>query len=225
MVAAAQAKTTYSAKRLNQLSGEKTSKFDSKSEWDQAYARPSFLFGKSPAKFLAENFDYLAPGSRVLDMGMGEGRNAVFLAQKGHKVTGVDISSVAIKKSNVLAKEFGVKVKGIVGTLTKYNFPENHFDAIICFYYVDRALTEKIYKWLKPGGVIIYEAYTEKQKKMKGHRKYSDDQYLQPRELLTMFDGMNILKYEEPMHEKKYRASVILKKPVDNAPGETASVQ
>lgn len=214
---AAFGKTVYSAKRLHQLSGEKGSKFDSKSAWDQAYARPSFLFGKSPAKFLAENFDYLPANSKILDMGMGEGRNAVFLAQKGHQVTGVDISSVAIKKTHMLAKEFGVKVKGIVASLEKYKFPKNHFDAIICFYYVDRDLTKKMLKWLKPGGLIIYEAYTGKQKSIKGHRKYSDDQYLKSKELLTMFDGMNILKYEEPLHEKRYRASVILRKPKEKS--------
>ena len=79
------AKSTYSARRLNQLSGEKSSKFDSKSEWDQAYSRPSFIFGKSPAKFLAENFDYLPDNAKILDMGMGEGRNAVFSLKKGIK--------------------------------------------------------------------------------------------------------------------------------------------
>ena len=68
-------------------------------------------------------------------------------------------------------------------------------------------------KWLKPGGVIIYEAYTEKQKTIKNSPKYSDDQYLKPKELLAMFDGLNVLKYEEPLHEKNYRASIILKKP------------
>ncbi|MEX0798821.1 MAG: class I SAM-dependent methyltransferase [Bacteriovoracaceae bacterium] len=207
-------KSSYSAKRLNQLSGEKSSKFDTKSSWDLAYSRPSFIFGKSPAKFLAENFDFLAPNSNVLDMGMGEGRNAVFLAQKGHKVTGIDISSVAIKKAHMLAKEFGVKVKGVVASLEKYSIPENSFDAIICFYYVDRKLAAKIKKWLKPGGVLVYEAYTEKQKNKKNHQKYSEDQYLRPGELLEMFKGMKLLKYEEPLHESVFRASVIFQKPI-----------
>lgn len=209
----ASAKSTYSARRLNQLSGEKNSKFDSKSEWDRAYSRPSFIFGKAPAKFLAENFDYLPDNAKVLDMGMGEGRNAVFLAQKGHQVTGVDISSVAIKKSRMLAKEFGVKVKGVVATLNKYKIPENSFDAIICFYYVDRSLVEKMTKWLKPGGIIIYEAYTEKEARKLASGKYSEDQYLKNKELLSLFDGMSILKYEEPLHEKNFRASAIFRKP------------
>ncbi|MCO4754256.1 MAG: methyltransferase domain-containing protein [Bacteriovoracaceae bacterium] len=203
----------FSARRLSQLSGDKAIVHTSKSAWDQAYARPSFIFGKAPAKFLAENFDYLPPNAKVLDMGMGEGRNAVFLAQKGHRVTGIDISSVAIKKSHMLAKEFGVKIKGVVASLEKYKIPKNSFDAIICFYYVDKKLLSKMEQWLKPGGVIIFEAFTEKQKHVEKHQKYSDDQYLKPKELLGLFDGMNVLKYEEPLHEKSYRASVILRKP------------
>lgn len=206
------AKQPISVDRLNKLSGEKKNTFDTKSEWDQKYSRPSFIFGKTPAKFLAENFDYLKAGSAVLDMGMGEGRNAVFLAQKGHKITGVDISSVAIKKSYLLAKEFGVKIKGVVASLESYKIPKGSFDAVICFYYVDRKLSKKMTDWLAPGGVIIYEAFTIKQRSKKGHRKDPVSYYLKEQELLTMFEGMRVLKYEEPQHENKFRASIILQK-------------
>lgn len=206
------AKKNISRDRLSQLSGEKSAKFDSKSEWDQAYSRNSFIFGKTPAKFLAENFDYIPSGSTILDMGMGEGRNAVFLAQKGHKVTGVDISSVAIKKSYLLAKEYGVKIKGVVASLSKYKIPPESFDAIICFYYIDREIVQRMKTWLKPGGVIIFEAFTEMQKKVKSHRKYDEDQYLKSQELLTLFGDLKVLKYEEPTHEEKFRASIILRK-------------
>ena len=209
---AALAKQPISMERLNKLAGEKKTTYDTKSEWDQKYSRPSFIFGKTPAKFLAENFDYLKESSSVLDMGMGEGRNAVFLAQKGHMVTGVDISSVAIKKSYMLAKEFGVKIKGVVASLESYKIPKESFDAVICFYYVDRKLIKKMMSWLKPGGVLFYEAFTLKQRDIKGHRKDPISYYLKEQELLSMFTGMRVLKYEEPTHEKKYRASIILQK-------------
>lgn len=207
------AKSNLSTERLNQLSGEKASQFDSKSEWDQAYSRSSFIFGKSPAKFLAENYDYIPEASTVLDMGMGEGRNAVFLAQKAHKVTGIDISSVAIKKAYLLAKEYGVKIKALVASLDKYKIAPASYDVIICFYYIDRSLVSKMKSWLKPGGLIIYEAFTSAQKSVKGHRDYEESQYLKSQELLTLFgEGMKVLKYEEPIHESKFRASIILRK-------------
>lgn len=205
-------KQPISMERLNKLSGEKKAVYDTKSEWDQKYSRPSFVFGKTPEKFLAENFDYLKETSKVLDMGMGEGRNAVFLAQKGHMVTGVDISSVAVKKSYMLAKEFGVKIKAVVASLESYKIQKESFDAIICFYYVDRKLIKKMISWLKPGGVLFYEAFTVRQRDVKGHRKDPIEYYLKKQELLTMFDGMRVLKYEEPLHENKFRASIILQK-------------
>ena len=199
--------------RFQQLSGIKTSK-DSKTQWDARYAKPTFVFGKSPAQFLAENYHYIPFESSVLDMGMGEGRNAVFLAQKGYKVTGIDISSVAVKKSYLLAQEFGVKIKGVVASLKEYKIPPSSYDAIICFYYVDRSLVEKMKSWLKPGGIIIYEAYThkEKDKATKKGSLESDSNYLKDQELLKLFGGMRVLKYEEPLHEKEFRSSIILKK-------------
>ncbi len=205
-------KSNITRSRLSILSGEKETIVDPKSEWDQRYSRRSYVYGKLPAKFLAENFGYLSGSISVLDMGMGEGRNAVFIAQKGHQVTGIDISSVAIKKARKLAKDNGVRINTIVGTLNKYVIPKESFDAIISFYYVDRDLAEKIYSWLKPGGILIYEAHTLKefkeQKKKPSFKKY----FLAEQELLTMFPRMKVLKYEEPNHEKHYRASIILQK-------------
>lgn len=198
------------ASRFQPLSGVKISG-DSKTQWDQRYSRPTFIYGKTPVKFLAENYHYIPFESTVLDMGMGEGRNAVFLGQKGYKVTGVDISSVAVKKAFLLAQEFGVKVKGVVASLKDYKIPPNSFDAIICFYYVDRSLLEKIKTWLKPGGILIYEAHTLRERE--AHKKGDPvDDYLKEQELLRLFPGMRVLKYEEPLHEKEFRSSIILMK-------------
>lgn len=200
-----------SGSRFQHLTGVKTSQ-DSKTQWDEKYSRPTFIFGKSPVQFLAENYQYIPYEGTVLDMGMGEGRNAVFLAQKGYKVTGVDISSVAVKKAYLLAQEFGVKIKGVVASLEDYKIPPNTFDAIICFYYVDRSLVEKMKSWLKPGGILIYEAYTIREKTKKKKEHLADNEYLKEQELLKLFPAMRVLKYEEPLHEKEFRSSIILRK-------------
>lgn len=199
-----------SGTRFQQLTGVKVSQ-DSKTQWDQRYSRPTFIFGKTPAKFIAENYQYIPFGATVLDLGMGEGRNAVFLAQKGYRVTGIDISSVAVKKANLLAQEFGVKIKGVVASLEQYKIQPNSYDAIICFYYVDRSLVEKMKSWLKPGGILIYEAFTLREKVAK---KSSDpeDTFLKDAELLRMFGSFRVLKYEEPLHEKEFHSSIILRK-------------
>jgi tellurite methyltransferase len=200
-----------SGSRFEHLSGVKVSQ-DSKTQWDERYARPTFVYGKSPAEFLAKNYQYIPFEASVLDMGMGEGRNAVFLAQKGYKVTGIDISSVAVKKAHLLAQEFGVKFKGIVASLKEYKIAPQSYDAIICFYYVDRSLVEKMKSWLKPGGIIIFEAHTVRQNNNTDRRGVLDEFLLKEQELLKLFPGMRVLKYEEPLHEKEFRSSIILKK-------------
>ena len=207
------ARDAVSRKRYELLSGvRKTKKNDTKAFWDKKYSNTQYVFGKKPAKFLSKNYDYIPQGAHVLDLGMGEGRNAVFLARKGYKVTGIDISSVAVKKSRALAREFGVRINGIVASLDKYKFQEKSLDAIICFYYVDRELNKRMLKWLKPGGILIYEAYSDLQRQIKGYQQYDKRYLLRPGELLNMFDGMKVLKYEEPLHQKEFQASIIIKK-------------
>lgn len=208
LITSAYARDPISGSRFQQLSGVKTQ--DSKAQWDQRYSRPNFIYGKAPAKFLAENYEYIPYEATVLDMGMGEGRNAVFLAQKGYKVTGIDISSVAVKKSYLLAQEFGVKIKGVVASLKEYKIAPESYDAIICFYYVDRSLLDKMRSWLKPGGILIYEAHTTLERK--NNTQEPESQFLKEQELLRMFPGMKVLKYEEPLHEKEFRSSIILRK-------------
>lgn len=213
LISVAVARDPISGTRYQHLTGVKASQ-ETKNEWDEKYNRPTFVFGKSPASFLAENYHFIPYEGTVLDMGMGEGRNAVFLAQKGYKVTGVDISSVAVKKAYLLGQEMGVKIKGVVASLKEYKIQPASFDAIICFYYVDRSLVEKIKTWLKPGGILIYEAHTvrEKDRASKRHDSLDDGSFLREQELLRMFPGMRVLKYEEPLHEKEFRSSIILRK-------------
>ncbi|MCP4914188.1 MAG: class I SAM-dependent methyltransferase [Oligoflexia bacterium] len=212
-VYAAQNRKAVSPNRYSLLSGIRNPKKDEKVYWDKKYSNTQYLFGKSPAEFLAKNYQFIPRGAKVLDLGMGEGRNAVFLARKGYKVTGVDISSVAVKKSKMLAKEFGVRINTLVADLEKYDFKEGEFDAIICFYYVDKTLHDRMLTWLKPGGVMIYEAHTFNQRKIAGNEQYDKKYLLAPGELLRLFPDLGVLKYEEPLHRGEFTTSIILKKP------------
>lgn len=197
------------SERLNQLSGEVPGPSDPKARWDKQYSANTYVYGKEPAEFLAKNFDYFPARSNILDVGMGEGRNAVFLAKKGHKVTGIDISSVAVMKAQNLAKETGVRIKSVTDSIKKHEFPARSFDAIICFYYVDRSILIKFFRWLKPGGVLIYEAHTNDHPKLQTGELTSQD-VVSSQELLSWFQGTKILKYEEPI--AKNRASIIVQK-------------
>lgn len=207
----AQERGSQSGGRFELLSGTKKGK-EVKTYWDKKYNNEEYVFGKTPAKFLSLNYNFIPAGSRVLDMGMGEGRNAVFLARKGYKVTGVDISSVAVKKARLLAREFGVRINTVVASLNNYRIPKNTLDAVVCFYYVDRSLNKRMVEWLKPGGILIYESHTDNQRKVKGNESYDKRYLLREGELLSMFPGMRVLKYEEPVHLGNFTTSIILQK-------------
>jgi 2-polyprenyl-3-methyl-5-hydroxy-6-metoxy-1,4-benzoquinol methylase len=195
--------------RLEKLKGRKLLS-DNKSNWDKFYKRRDFVYGKSPAAFLSKNYHFIPFGSKVLDIGMGEGQNAVFLAQKGYRVTGIDISTVAIRKAQFLAKEYGVNIKAITGSVNQYKFKKASFDAILIFHFVDKKVIEMAKEWLKPGGILIMEAYTKEQKDKLDDNKMSNS-FVRPGELLSIFNNERILKFEEPVHKAKSTSSIIVK--------------
>jgi cyclopropane fatty-acyl-phospholipid synthase-like methyltransferase len=205
------ARGTIPANRYEQLSGKKHGA-NEKVYWNKRYDRSSYVFGKAPEKFLSGNYDFIPAGSKVLDIAMGEGRHAVFLAKKGYKVTGIDISSIAVKKAKKLAGEFGTRIETIVASLNDYEFPLESFDAIICFYYLDREFNKKMMKWLKKGGILIFESFTTKQRKVRGFEHQNTKYLLKEGELLNLFPGNRILKYEEPIHLGKFTTSLIIQK-------------
>ena len=74
-------------------------------KWDSKYDTAEFIAGKLPCKWLTENSELLSGRGRALDLAMGEGRNAVYLAALGYEVQGVDISTVGTDKAKILAKQ------------------------------------------------------------------------------------------------------------------------
>ena len=207
------ARQAISGNRYQLLSGVRKQK-ESTQFWDKKFSGEDYLYGKTPAKFLSENYGYIPLASKVLDVGMGEGRNTVFLARKGYNVTGVDISAIAVRKARRLAGEHGIRINAVVSSMESFKAEKKSFDAILVFYYVDRELNQKIIEWLRPGGILIYESHTKKQKTIAGNEKYEDKYLLEELELLKMFPGLRVLKFEEPLHEKEFTSSIILQKPM-----------
>ena len=63
--------------------------------WDERYAAPGYLFGKAPAAFLTAQAEHLKPGLKALAVADGEGRNSVFMAERGVKVTAMELCAPA----------------------------------------------------------------------------------------------------------------------------------
>ena len=144
--------------------------FDNPREtWDARYRSEEYIFGIEPNIFLASQEKHLAAGSRVLAVADGEGRNGVWLAQRGCKVCSVDISPVAIEKAKNLALEREVHIDFSVADLMEWNWPQAQFDVVVCIFIqfasprMRKKLFDGFWRALRPGGVVIMEGYGVKQ--------------------------------------------------------------
>jgi tellurite methyltransferase len=152
-----------------------------------------------PAKFLRDNI-MLLPKGRVLDVAMGNGRNAVFLAKMGFAVEGVDISPDAVKTALEAARDAGVAIKADVANLEgDYRIKASAYDVIICFRYLQRSLIPQIKEGLRRGGMVVYETFTVEQVRF---GKPSNPEYLlKYNELLHLFLDFRCRFYQEGILE------------------------
>ena len=132
--------------------------------WDEEFAKPGYRYGTEPNSFLVEMADRLPPGARVIAAGDGEGRNGVWLASQGHQVLALDASAVGLAKARALADERGVAIETAVVDLSTYVPEEASADAVVLIYVhmppaVRRAAHRNLARALKPGGLIILEAF------------------------------------------------------------------
>jgi 2-polyprenyl-3-methyl-5-hydroxy-6-metoxy-1,4-benzoquinol methylase len=138
--------------------------------WNERYAEPGFAYGTAPNDFLVDVERLFPRGARVLSLAEGEGRNAVWLAQQGHDVTGVDQSSVGLDKARALAAERGVVIDTVVADLTTFAIDEGAWDVIVSLWAhmppaARAGLHARVASGLKPGGLFVLEAYTPAQTK------------------------------------------------------------
>lgn len=137
-------------------------------KWDERYSEAGFAFGIEVNDFLREEYQRIPAGGKVLCLAEGEGRNAVFLAQKGYLVTGIDSSRVGLDKARRLADDKGVTIGTQVVDIADYDFGSQQWDAIVSVWlHMSSALRQHVHAQiasaLKPDGLFIAEAYTEQQ--------------------------------------------------------------
>ncbi len=171
-----------------------------KERWNLKYEGTTYIYGKEPTAFLNEKLSLLKKG-KALVLAMGEGRNAVYLAENGFDVTGVDISAVGIEKCERLAEERGVVVNSVVANLTDYDMGREQYDLITNFYFFDKSILPGVIDSLKPGGIFIFETYSRDHPKHSKFGPKNPDYLVKPNELLEIFKSLRILYYEDMVTE------------------------
>ena len=137
-----------------------------------------------------------AERARALDVAMGRGRHAVALALDGFKTFGVDVRFDAVRDAKLAAEAAGVRVHVWCADLTQHPLPSARFDLIVVTRYLQRDLFAALRAAVRPGGVVLYETFTTAQRAL-GWGPTSPDHLLEPGELVRLFEGFEILFYEE----------------------------
>jgi SAM-dependent methyltransferase len=139
--------------------------------WDERYNTDEFVYGTRANDFLASVSGQI-PRGRVLCLAEGEGRNAVYLAKLGHQVLAVDQSAVGLAKAERLASTGGVGIETRVADLARFHIEPESFDAVVSIFAhvpsaVRTALHRNVVAGLRSGGVLVLEAYTPAQLKLR----------------------------------------------------------
>lgn len=136
--------------------------------WDQRYSGDDLAYGQAPNEFLSSMAEKLPHFGQALDIGAGEGRNALFLASLGLNVLAVDQSEAGMQKAQRLARERGLTLRTQAVDLQDFDAEHNSFDVISSIFVhlpatLRAAVHQRVSALLKPGGVFVLEAYAPDQ--------------------------------------------------------------
>jgi cyclopropane fatty-acyl-phospholipid synthase-like methyltransferase len=178
--------------------------------WEARFAGPEYHFGTEPNAFLKSKADLLKPGQKALSIADGEGRNGVFLAEQGLDVLAMDFSPTALAKSQALARQRGVTIRTEQADLDTWRWPAGAIDVVVAIFFqfcappLRTRVFDSIKRALKPGGLLLMEGYTPKQRQYKTGGP-SEVENLYTRKLLEQsfadFSSVEIREYDSEIHE------------------------
>jgi 2-polyprenyl-3-methyl-5-hydroxy-6-metoxy-1,4-benzoquinol methylase len=151
--------------------------------FNKIYAAPNPPFRQEPSQFLIRIAGALEPGA-ALDVAMGQGRNALYLAGKGWNVTGYDLSTQGLQMADEAARKAGLALKTVRASHDGFDYGKERWDLIVETYAFtnleDAAYRRRAVESLKKGGVLLIEGF--------GGPKNS---------LLEAFRDLRVLYYED----------------------------
>ena len=170
--------------------------------WDRKFDATELHYGSRPNAWLVDQSYRLNPGARVLVPADGEGRNGVWLAEQGHRVTSVDFSPRGLQKASALALSRGVSLKTVCADLRTWDWPEAAFDGVVLtFLHIPPESRTKIFPRaaaaLVPGGVLILEGFAPAQHGRSSGGPSNPALLFDQAVLRDLFGDLDILALEE----------------------------
>jgi SAM-dependent methyltransferase len=149
--------------------------------WDDRFSEPGYAYGEQPNDFLVEACGHFPAGGDVLSLCEGEGRNAVYLARLGFRVTAVDFSEVGLAKARALAEKHGVAIDTIVADLADFDPGIARWDLVLSIFAqppspIRQRLYRQMQQALRPQGKLVLE--TKVDSKATGADRYPGVQIL-----------------------------------------------
>ena len=173
--------------------------------WSTRYrdAGEDYVFGTTANRFLAAQSALLGSGRTALSVADGEGRNVVWLAEQGLRVTATEISPVALEKARKLAAGRHVEVDFVLADAVAWDYPEAAFDFVVGIFiqFADPVQRERIFagmaRALRPGGHLIVHGYTPKQLEYRTGGPSAVENLYTAELLRTAFPGLDIVHLQE----------------------------
>lgn len=159
-------------------------------EYNSLYAGGSEVFTREPNALLVEAVRNRKPG-RALDVGMGQGRNALFLSRNGWEVTGIDSADEGIRQAKTEAARLALRLTAEVSTFEAYDFGKEKWDLIVLTYEPTKAIAPKVAQALRPGGIVVVEDRHLETRRVWPTGTFANN------ELLSLFPGLRVLKHED----------------------------
>ena len=173
--------------------------------WNARYlARPPSPAGPQP--WLVEHQFLLPPTGLALDLAMGLGGSTGWLAERGWRAAGADISEIAVRR----AKACWPALLAFVADLEHLRLPAATFDLLLDFYYLDRALWPRFRAALKPGGLLIFETFVHPPGR--AGAAINPAYLLQPGELPAAFADWRLLDYRQSERNGELVAGIVAQK-------------
>jgi len=173
---------------------------DEAERWNRILTSEKPSFNTAPNVFLGEIAKGRKPGA-VLDVGMGQGRNSIWLAQQGWDVTGFDPAEKAVALARENARKLGVSIHTEIKGWEDFDFGEKRWDMIVLTYVGGRGMADKVQRALKPGGLLVIEAF---------HRDATKEGPIGPLvvfdtgEVPPLFPKLRVVRYEEPIADADF---------------------